>query len=72
MAEWSVRLGNNGRLIMNVQETNQIRDLTDEELLAVAGGLDIGEGINRAVKAAQWLAVGIATAIVVAGTPRCE
>ena len=56
---------------MNVQETNEIRELTDAELSAVAGGLDIGEGVNRVVKAAEWLAIGIATAIVVAGTPRC-
>jgi hypothetical protein len=56
---------------MKVQETNQIRELTDAELSAVAGGLDIGEGIHRVVKAVEWTAIGIATAIVVAATPRC-
>jgi hypothetical protein len=56
---------------MNVQETNEIRELTDAELSAVAGGLDIGEGVNRVVKAAEWLATGVAIAVINFATPRC-
>jgi hypothetical protein len=37
MAEWSA--GSNRRLIMNVQETSEIRELTAGELDGVAGGL---------------------------------
>ena len=50
---WSVRLGNDGRLNMNAQKTNEIRELTTAEANEVTGG-----SILRDVISLAW---GIAT-----------
>jgi hypothetical protein len=56
MAEWSARFGNNRRLIMNMQQTNEIRELNAAELDAVSGGITT-ESWTDSNLAAHYVAV---------------
>ena len=54
-----------------LEEKTSIRELTDEELSAVAGGLTMADFLDNVARAGSFIASAIANTVADALTPRC-